>query len=56
MTTRIIYNNMNYKLKSIDKPYIKVDQYLNLPLIFKNGSTKELHQASIPKLDTSSLF
>ena len=27
MTTRIIYNDMNIKLKSVNKPYIKVDQY-----------------------------
>jgi hypothetical protein len=48
-TTRRIYNNMNIKLKSINKPYVKVDQYLNLQLIFKSDSRKELHQASIPK-------
>jgi hypothetical protein len=56
MTTTKIYNNMNKKLKGINKPSIKVDQYLNIPLIFKNGFSKEFHQASIPKLDTSSLL
>ena len=56
MTTTKIYNNLNKKLKGINKSSIKLDQYLNLRLIFKNVFSKEFHQASIPKLDTSSLL
>ena len=56
MTTTRISDNMINHFKNTSKPNIKVDQYLNLPLIFKNGFSKEFHQASIPNIDTSSLL